>query len=102
MLSRWHSLLLLHLASWASLSLADPVRSFENTAIVRTVELGGSSTHVTTAYNIRSLEAGVPAYYFALSDEELSKTGWIEAKIKGRSDLLKVQRHSVHMDEQVS
>jgi oligosaccharyltransferase complex subunit alpha (ribophorin I) len=67
--------------------------TFENTAVVRTVELGGSLTHVTTTYAVRALENNVELYYVSLSDEEEKSTTWIEAKLKGQSTILDVDRH---------
>lgn len=99
MRAHWHPLLLLQLISWASLSTADNSPAFENTIVTRTIELGGSSSHVTTSYSIRSLEEGTSTYWFALGGDEVYQTSWIEANIKGRSEKLEVQRRSVHSDE---
>ena len=74
-------------------SLASLGTSFENTAIVRTVELGGSVIHVTTTYAIRALEAGSKVYTIALGTEEMQKTSWLEAKIKGQQSTLAVSGH---------
>ncbi|KAG8765199.1 dolichyl-diphosphooligosaccharide--protein glycosyltransferase subunit 1 [Ceratobasidium sp. 428] len=65
----------------------------ENDAIVRTVELGGSLTHVTTTYAIRALEKGVQVYYISLTEEEEQATTWMEAKLKAQSATLEVDRH---------
>jgi len=77
------------LASAASLSGA----SFENTAVVRTVDLGGALTQVTTTYAVRALEDDAKLYYISLSDDEERHTTWIEAKLKGQSAVLDVDRH---------
>ena len=74
--------------SFASLSI-----SFENTAIVRTVELGGALVHVTTTYAIKAIEAGSKTYTIALGAEEVQKTSWLEAKIKGQQSTLAVSGH---------
>ncbi|KAJ7498930.1 Ribophorin I [Mycena latifolia] len=64
--------------------------SFENTAIVRTIELGGSLVHVTTTFAVKALEAGSKVYTVALGDAEKQKTSWLEAKVKGQSKALAV------------
>lgn len=67
--------------------------SFENTAVVRTVDLGGALTQVTTTYAVRALEDDAKLYYISLSDDEERHTTWIEAKLKGQSAVLDVDRH---------
>jgi len=64
--------------------------SFENTAIVRTVELGGALVHVTTTFAVKALEAGAGVYTVALSDAEKQKTSWLEAKVKGQAKPLAI------------
>jgi oligosaccharyltransferase complex subunit alpha (ribophorin I) len=64
--------------------------SFENTAIVRTIELGGSLVHVTTTFAVKALEAGSKVYTVALGDVEKQKTSWLEAKVKGQPTALAV------------
>ncbi|KAJ7771353.1 Ribophorin I [Mycena maculata] len=64
--------------------------SFENTAIVRTIELGGSLVHVTTTFAVKALEAGSTVYTVALGDAETQKTSWLEAKVKGQATPLAV------------
>ncbi|KAH7929440.1 Ribophorin I [Leucogyrophana mollusca] len=90
MLQRWRTapLLLVGLLS-PSFTLAGP--AFENTAIVRTVELGGSLVHVSTTYAVRALEPGQTVYQIALGKDEREKTSWIEAKVKGQQTSLKVE-----------
>ncbi len=63
--------------------------TFENAAVVRTVELGGATTQVTTQFQVRSLKDGVDAYYFALAQEDESSASWMEVKLKGSQDPLK-------------
>lgn len=69
--------------------------SFENTAIVRTVELGGSSVHVTTTYQARSLSKNNKVYYLALPRHQDDQTTWLEAKLKGSSKPLVVDKHGI-------
>lgn len=59
--------------------------TFENSAIVRTVELGGSLTSLSTTYAVKALKDDANAYIVALSEEEYKFTSWIQAKIKGQS-----------------
>lgn len=70
--------------------------SFENAAIVRTVDLGGSLVHVTTTYAIKALENGAQKYAIALGEKEAALTSYIEAKIKGQSELLEVHARPLH------
>ncbi|KAI0080902.1 oligosaccharyl transferase alpha subunit [Panus rudis PR-1116 ss-1] len=72
------------------LALAD--HSFENTAIVRTIELGGSLVHVTTTYAVKALEDGSSIYTVALGDDEHKKTSWLEVKVKGQAAILPLER----------
>ncbi|KAF8559115.1 Ribophorin I [Imleria badia] len=89
MLRRWRTLSLLLVSSLLpSFSLAGP--AFENTAIVRTVELGGSLVHVSTTYAVKALEPGQTVYHVALGKDEREKTSWIEAKVKGQARPLEI------------
>lgn len=65
--------------------------SFENTAIVRTVELGGALVHVTTTYAVRALEDDSSIYTIALGEEEQKKASWIQAKMKGQTTPLELE-----------
>lgn len=65
--------------------------SFENTAIVRTVELGGSIVHVTTTYAIKALEDGLKTYTVTLGRDEKEKTSWLQATVKGQKTVLPVK-----------
>ncbi|KAJ7095377.1 Ribophorin I [Mycena belliarum] len=78
--------------SLLSFTLLAPTRadSFENTAVVRTIELGGSLVHVTTTFAAKALEAGSKVYTVALGDVEKQRTSWLEAKVKGQSKPLPV------------
>lgn len=67
--------------------------TFENAGVTRTVDLGGALTQVTTTYAVRALENNADQYYIALSDEEEGLTTWIEAKLKGQSAALELNRH---------
>lgn len=101
----WFTFLTLHetltmLKSWLALFLPISARfvhalqSFENTAIVRTVELGGAVVHVTTTYAIKSLEDSSTIYTVALGQEERKKTSYIEAKVKGQLQALPIKEHA--------
>lgn len=69
-------------------------QSFENTAIVRTVELGGSVVHVTTTYAIKSLTGASNIYTIAISHDEREHTSWLEAKVKGQQQSLPTQERA--------
>jgi oligosaccharyltransferase complex subunit alpha (ribophorin I) len=69
--------------------------SFENTAIVRTIELGGSLVQVTTTFAVKSLEAGSKVYTVALGDGEKQTTSWMEAKVKGQPKALTIVERGV-------
>lgn len=81
MLRRWRTLSLLLLSALLP-SLASS--AFENTAIVRAIELGGSLVHVSTTYAVKALEPGQTVYHVALGKDEREKTSWMEAKVKGQ------------------
>lgn len=68
-------------------------RTFENTNIQRTVELGGSLTHVTTTFAVRALGSSGPSKYtFALSEKERSRNSLFEVRVKGNSLVLPVEK----------
>jgi hypothetical protein len=69
--------------------------SFENTAIVRTIDLGGSVVHVTTTYAIKALEDGLKTYTVALGKEEKAKTSWLEVTVKGERKALAIKEHEI-------
>lgn len=93
MLGLWRSgLPVFFLASLAPLFAAG--HSFENTAIVRTVALGGSVVHVTTTYAVKALEDGATVYTIAIGEKEHDSTSWLMATIKGQSQPLLVESHS--------
>lgn len=80
----------LALASFSCSFVSAVSHSFENTAIVRTVDLGGSLVHVTTTYAIRALEDGAEQYFVTLGENEARSTSWFEAKLKGQNEPLTV------------
>ncbi|KAI9513334.1 oligosaccharyl transferase alpha subunit [Russula earlei] len=79
---------LLALASFSFTLVSAAAHSFENTAIVRTVDLGGSLVHVTTTYAIRALENDATQYVVSIGEEESRSVSWFEAKLKGQSEPL--------------
>ena len=76
----------LALPSWAS---------FENTAVVRSVDLGGALVYTTTTYNVKALEDGSNVYVFAFTEKEQETTSWMEAKVKGHSVPLSLENHGL-------
>lgn len=83
----------------SSLSATPPnPAAFENSAVVRSIELGGATTQITTSYTVRSLQNKNEVYVFALSKEDASKTSWMEAKLKGSNTPLELKR-STDTDE---
>jgi len=72
--------------------------SFENTAIVRSIDLGGSLVHTTTTYAVKALEDDSNVYVFGLSEDDQKKTSWLEAKIKGQSNPLGLENHGLSKD----
>lgn len=91
MARRWRTCLSFLFLSLTAPALVSAEHSFENTAIVRTVELGGSLVHLTTTYAVRALEDGSSIYTIALSEKEQQKTSWIQAKIKGQAVALELE-----------
>lgn len=63
--------------------LASAAASFQNTAIVRTIELGGSISVVSTTYTakVTSQEAATE-YIVGLGKEEEGKVGWFDVREK--------------------
>ncbi|KAI0278844.1 oligosaccharyl transferase alpha subunit [Russula aff. rugulosa BPL654] len=86
----WRRLPVLALAILSSTFVSALPHSFENTAIVRTVDLGGSLVYVATTYAIRALEDGAQQYVVSLGEKEAQAVSWFEAKLKGQSEPLKV------------
>jgi oligosaccharyltransferase complex subunit alpha (ribophorin I) len=75
--------------------------SFENTAIVRTIELGGSVVHVTTTYAIKALEDGLKTYTVTLGRDEKAKTSWLQATVKGQKTILPVKERPFESNKYV-
>ncbi|KAK8847450.1 hypothetical protein IAR55_005308 [Kwoniella newhampshirensis] len=67
-----------------ALGLSPPPQTFVNTAIARTVELGGATTHVTTQYNIKATADGPGEYHLALAGEGDEEPAWWEVAIGGK------------------
>lgn len=92
----WQSRVSLLLLGLLVSPLVSAEHSFENTAIVRTVELGGSLVHVTTTYAVRALDDGSSIYTIALGEDEHKKTSWIQAKMKGESEPLHLEHFGLN------
>lgn len=95
-MGHWRSGLSLFLLAFLAPSLVLASNSFENTAIVRTVELSGSLVHVTTTYAVKSLEDGSNKYTIALGELENRKTSSLEAKLKGQAGVLPLEPAGTH------
>lgn len=85
-----HLLFLLSLL-FTLLSYVVAENSFENTAIVRTIELSGSLVHVRTTFAAKALETGAMIYAFALGKDEAEKTSFLEARLRGNTQPLELQ-----------
>lgn len=94
----WHTPLSLLVSAFVLPLCASAANSFENTAIVRTVELGGALVHVTTTYAVKALEDGSSVYTLALGEQEHAHTSWLEAKLKGQPDVLPLEDFGYHPD----
>lgn len=79
----------------AAVSAINVPPSFENTAIIKNIELGGSFVHVTTTYTARSLSKNNGIYYLSIPRHQDSKTSWLEAKLKGSSIPLTIDKHGI-------
>jgi oligosaccharyltransferase complex subunit alpha (ribophorin I) len=90
MLQHWRGLLCIFLCSLLS-TFVHGYLLFENTAIVRTLILGGSSVHVTTIYEVKALESGAELYEITLGQEERARTSWLEAAVKGTTQKLPIK-----------
>ncbi|KAF9451718.1 oligosaccharyl transferase alpha subunit [Macrolepiota fuliginosa MF-IS2] len=90
---RWRTLphlLLLTLFSVAT-SCSAKEAAFENTAVVRTADLGGAIVHVMTTYAIKSLANGQDVYTVAFTKKERDSTSFLEVKVKGQKDPLEIR-----------
>ena len=101
MVRLWQSRALTLLLGLLVPALVSAEHSFENTAIVRTVELGGSLVHVTTTYAVKALEDGSSVYTIALGEQEHAHTSWLEAKLKGQTDRLPLEDFGYHQGRYV-
>ncbi|KAI0775924.1 oligosaccharyl transferase alpha subunit [Trametes elegans] len=101
MARHWRAPLSLLLSVFVLPLCSSAANSFENTAIVRTVELGGALVHVTTTYAVKALEDGSSIYTLALGEQEHAHTSWLEAKLKGQSALLPLEDFGYHPDSGV-
>ena len=97
--SSWLRLPVLALATLSSTLVSAFPNSFENTAVVRTVDLGGSLVYVATTYAIRALEDGAQQYVVSLGEKEAQAVSWFEAKFKGQTEPLKVTAGTVDPQE---
>ena len=86
----WLHLPVLALATLSLTLVSALPLSFENTAVVRTVDLGGSLVYVTTTYAVRALDDGAEQYIVTLGEKEAQSVSWFEAKLKGQSAPLTV------------
>lgn len=86
----WLRLPVLALAALSSTLVYANPPSFENSAVVRTVELSGSLVYVTTTYAVRALGDGAKQYVVSLGENEAQSVSWFEAKLKGQSEPLGV------------
>lgn len=59
-------------------------QSFINTAIARTIELGGSTHVVTTQYNVKALVDNPETYVLALGKEGDEPPAWYEVLVAGQ------------------
>ncbi|KAG6817400.1 hypothetical protein H0H87_009044 [Tephrocybe sp. NHM501043] len=90
----WRTLPIVLLGLVAS-SLAGPSQSFENTAVVRAVELGGAVVHVTTTYAIKATKPNAKIYTIALGLEEKERTSWLDVRVKGKQESLPTSGHKL-------
>jgi len=67
-----------------------PPANYINTAVARTVELVGSTTQITTQYNIKSTTNNPGEYYLALSGRNEEEPAWYEVTVGGKEIEAKV------------
>lgn len=86
-----------HYSLWALILLGTQVfaatyssDAFENSAIVRVVELGAALGHVRTTYSVKSLDGESTTYAIAMGEKEYEKTSFIEVKVKGKQKPLEL------------
>ena len=68
-----------------ALALSPPPQNYVNTAIARTVELGGAATQVTTQYNIKSTSDAPGDYWLALAGDGDMRPAWWEVLVGGKA-----------------
>lgn len=61
-----------------------PPANYINTAIARTVELVGATTHFTTQYNVKSTTDSPGEYYLALAGKGDDAPAWWEVSVGGQ------------------
>ncbi|WWC86854.1 uncharacterized protein L201_001733 [Kwoniella dendrophila CBS 6074] len=59
-------------------------QTYINTAIARTIELGGLTTQISTQYNIKSIDNSPGEYFLALSGENDLPPAWYEISLGGK------------------
>ncbi|OCF76992.1 oligosaccharyltransferase complex subunit alpha (ribophorin I) [Kwoniella mangroviensis CBS 8886] len=59
-------------------------QTYINTAIARTIELGGLTTQITTQYNIKPLDNSPGEYHLALAGENDFEPAWWEVSLGGK------------------
>lgn len=64
--------------------ITPPPRTYVNTAVARTVELGGASTLVTTQFNVKALADSPGPYHLALVGEGDALPAWWEVAKSGK------------------
>jgi len=65
------------------LAATSPAQNFVNTAVARTVELGGLISQITTQYNVKALVDGPGEYHLALAGEGDVEPAWWEVLVGG-------------------
>lgn len=68
-----------------ALALSPPPQTYVNTAIARTIELGGATAQVTTQYNIKATADEPGEYHLALSGDGDEIPAWWEVAIGGKA-----------------
>jgi oligosaccharyltransferase complex subunit alpha (ribophorin I) len=70
---------------WAStVSALSPPSNYINTAVARTIELIGSTTQITTQYNIKTTTDSPGEYHLALAGLGDDEPAWWEVSIGGK------------------
>jgi hypothetical protein len=88
-----HRLLAAALIVHSATCTSNSIRSFENSNVQRTIELGGSLTHVTTTFTVKALGTlGPNVYTLALSELDQKRTALFDVKLKGSKEELKLEK----------